>query len=57
MLVQIPNTNWFLLIRKNYPISMILAREAFSKIHLANPAKFVNPYIIGVFENRLVEKH
>ena len=32
--------------------------EAFSKIHLANPAKFVNPYIIGIFENRLVvEKH
>jgi len=31
--------------------------EAFSKIHLANPAKFVTPYIIGIFENRLDEKH
>ncbi len=31
--------------------------EAFSKIHLPNPDKFVNPYIIGIFENRLDEEH
>jgi len=36
---------------------MKITMEAFSKIHLANPAEFVTPYIIGIFKNRQDEKY